>query len=96
MDRERFGLGTIVVHFKRELMSHEERKACKHKYMYTVLAHAEHTETGERFVVYRALDDGKEWARPEEEFYSKVDKDKYPDVKQEYRLIPIWEWQELA
>lgn len=94
MEREKFGIGTIVVHFKREMMSHEDKKAHKARYMYTVLAHATHTETGEKLVIYRSLEDMKEYARPEDMFYSEVDKEKYPDVKQKYRMIPIWEYRE--
>ena len=47
---------------------------------------ATHTETGEYLVIYRSLDTGKIWARPLEMFTSKVDKEKYPDSKQEYRF----------
>ena len=38
-------------------------------------------------VIYRALyDDNKLWIRPYDMFTSKVDKVKYPNVKQEYRF----------
>lgn len=54
---------------------------------YIVLDVAEHTETGEKLVIYRALyDDNKLYARPYDMFLSKVDREKYPDVEQEYRL----------
>lgn len=54
---------------------------------YIVLDIAEHTETGEKLVIYRALyGDNKLYARPYDMFLSKVDREKYPDVEQEYRL----------
>ena len=46
-----------------------------------------HSETREKYVVYRALyNDTKLYIRPMDMFLSKVDKEKYPDVKQEYRF----------
>lgn len=54
---------------------------------YKVLCVAMHAETQEKMVVYQALyGDYKYFVRPYEMFVSKVDRDKYPDVKQEYRF----------
>lgn len=54
---------------------------------YKVLCVAMHPETQEKMVVYQALyGDYKYFVRPYEMFVSKVDRDKYPDVKQEYRF----------
>ena len=54
---------------------------------YLVVALAIHSETKEELVLYRGLyGDGTLYARPITMFTSKVDKVKYPDVKQEYRF----------
>ena len=46
-----------------------------------------HSETKERMVLYRALyANGLRYVRPYEMFKEKVDKVKYPNVKQEYRF----------
>ena len=49
-----------------------------------VLEIATHTETEELMVVYEH--DGTVWVRPYDMFVSKVDKEKYPDIEQEYRF----------
>ena len=47
---------------------------------------AKDTETLEDLVVYKHLGKNEYWVRPLSMFLSKVDKDKYPDVTQEYRF----------
>lgn len=43
-----------------------------------------------RIVIYEAqYGEHLRWARPYEMFASKVDKEKYPDIKQEYRFEKI-------
>ena len=51
-----------------------------------VLHFAMNTETEETMVVYEHLEDHKIYVRPYSMFISKVDRDKYPDVEQEYRF----------
>lgn len=54
---------------------------------YLVVDVALHSETKEEYVVYRRLyGDGSLWIRPKEMFLSEVDREKYPDVKQQYRF----------
>ena len=52
---------------------------------YQVIAIGTHTETHEDLVIYKGPN-GKIWCRPLSMFTSKVDKEKYPNAKQEYRF----------
>lgn len=79
---ERFKIGDIVRHFKRENVSKETAE-----YLYKILAFASHTENGENLVIYQALyPPYKTCARPYDMFVNEVDRGKYPDVKQKYRF----------
>jgi len=52
--------------------------------IYEVIAIAKHSETLEEMVVYKHNDDI--WVRPYSMFIEKVDKEKYPNISQEYRF----------
>lgn len=77
--------GDIVRHFKFETLSDEEKR--QNKYLYCIKNVAEHTETGEILVIYQALySPFKIYARPLNMFYSRVDHNKYPNIKQKHRF----------
>ncbi len=66
---------------------------------YQIVSIATHSETGEQMVVYQQLyAPFGVYVRPLEMFMSKVDKEKYPHVQQEYRFEKIqtvaWETTE--
>ncbi|MBQ8618945.1 MAG: DUF1653 domain-containing protein [Clostridia bacterium] len=70
--------GDIVRHFKGN--------------RYEILCFAKDSETQAEMVVYRALyGEGGTWVRPKEMFLSKVDREKYPEVEQEYRFEKVLE-----
>lgn len=64
--------GQVYKHFKGHIIK--------------ILEIAKHTETGEMMVVYEHQGTKVVWARPYDMFVSKVDKEKYPDILQEYRF----------
>ena len=88
MRNRRLHAGDVVRHFKRETVTEDEAKA--NKYLYKIVAIAEHTETKEMMVVYQALyGDFRMYVRPYEMFMGKVDHDKYPNIRQKYRFEKI-------
>ena len=69
----RFELNRVYKHFKGDL--------------YLVLDVAINTETDKKMVVYRALyGENTLYVRDYDMFISKVDSEKYPNVKQKYRF----------
>lgn len=84
----RFQPGDIVQHFKREMLTDDERET--NKYLYEIVGVATHSETRERMMVYRPLfSEGGMYVRPIKLFLSEVDHEKYPDVKQKYRFEKV-------
>lgn len=72
----------FVKHFKH----HDDLKK-PFNYIYEIIAIGSYSEDhDQKMVVYRSVNDNKVCIRPYEMFFSKVDKIKYPDVKQKYRF----------
>ena len=57
--------------------------------IYIVLCICKDSETLEDLVIYKDCNSDKIWARKYSMFISKVDKNKYPNVLQEYRFEQI-------
>ncbi len=85
IDAREFHQGDIVQHFKRETVDPTTKK-----YLYEIVGTATHSETREQLMVYRALyDDLGLYVRPLDMFMSEVDREKYPDIKQQYRFEKV-------
>ena len=88
-DRSVFTPGCIAQHFKRETLDAAMLSAEPMQYLYEIIGIAEDTESGQELMVYRALyGSRKMYARPLDMFLSPVDREKYPDIRQEYRFVP--------
>ena len=71
---------------ERNVKIHGVYKHFKGDY-YLVEDVANHSETKEKYVVYRRLyGDNSLWIRPLDMFLSEVDHEKYPNVEQKYRF----------
>lgn len=74
-----FKSGDIVKHFKREV---SDLKSNPNEYLYEIIGVGFHSETKEKFVVYKSLysnetiDKGYICCRPYDMFYSEVDHEK--------------------
>lgn len=86
---DRFKVGDVVQHFKRETITDCDST----EYLYLIVGTAKHTETGETLVLYKPLYGPPPCltgvdvaARPIEMFMSEVDRVKYPNIKQKYRF----------
>ena len=96
--QRRFHPGDIVKHFKRERTVFGPGVDVN-AYMYEIIGYAQHTETREELMIYRALyGDKLIYARPVAMFESKVDREKYPKVEQEYRfeVMTLEELEEVS
>lgn len=93
-----FKAGDIVKHFKRETADLEK---FPNAYLYEIIGLGRHTETDEPLVIYKALYSSKGkglkkdisensvWVRPAQMFYSEVDHEKYPSIKQQFRFEKV-------
>lgn len=89
MEERKIKPGDIVRHFKWYNFTEEEQK--QNKGLYQVIAIATHSETNEKLVIYQALyDPFGVFARPLQMFMSEVDREKYPNAKQHYRMEIVW------
>lgn len=55
-------------------------------HLYQIICLGKNSETKEEMVVYQNIQTKEIWIRNKEMFFSKIDKEKYPNVKEEYRF----------
>ena len=72
-------VGQKYRHFKGSLMEVIAIAYDSEKY-------SEEKKEESRVVVYKHINTGETWVRPYDMFNSKVDKEKYPNIEQEYRF----------
>lgn len=89
-----FREGDIVRHFKWETDTPENIR----RYLYKIIGFAQHTETNEKLVIYESAiyPPHKIFARPYDMFISQVDHNKYPNIKQKFRLEVVNESNYLS
>jgi len=75
-------VGSIVRHFEYENLPENEKR--RNSLTYRVISlDCMHTETYEELVIYQALyAPYRVFARPKSDFFSLVDKNEYPNIKQ--------------
>lgn len=89
---ERIKNQNIAEHFKKEMVGKRYRHFKGGIYIVTDIA--VHSETAGLMVIYKTFDEPSlVWARPLSMFLSEVDKNKYPDAKQEFRFEQISEME---
>lgn len=57
--------------------------------LYAIYTIAKDSEDLKDIVVYKAIDKDEVWIRDAKMFFSKVDKQKYPNVKEKYRFEKV-------
>ena len=70
--RKEVEIGQIYQHFKG--------------HVYEIIAIGKDSDDLSKKVIYKNIDTGEVWVRDYDEFMSKVDKNKYPNCKYEYRF----------
>lgn len=82
----------LILRHKTKIKGHKNKKVRHFKGKeYLIIDFAKHTETGETLVIYRALYGNCElYARPLDMFASEVDKVKYPNATQRFRMELIY------
>lgn len=77
----------IVRHFKREQLATSDSSLL---YYYKIVGDGFYTETNELVMIYEAIYwPHQKYVRPYDMFMSRVDREKYPEIKQEYRFEKV-------